>query len=66
MIEQVENLYPEINFLVARNDIKISIYNKSYVHRSVTLENPRVVLRKIHNVSVLTLRRSEQHLLLVL
>jgi len=36
MIEQVENLQPEINFLVARNDIKISIYNKSYVHRSHT------------------------------
>ena len=34
MIEQVENLYPEINFLGAHNDIKISIYNKSYVHRS--------------------------------
>jgi len=68
MIEQVENLYPEINFLVAHNDIKISIYNKSYVHRNVdvTLENPRVVLHKIYNVSVLTLSKSEGHLLLVL
>jgi len=74
MIEQVENLYPKINVLVAHNDIKInvlvahndikiSIYNKSYVHRSVTLENPRVVLRKMHNVSVLTLRKSEGYFL---